>query len=163
MCTLTQSCLREMLHYDPFSGDFTWLVEPAKRGQIGTVAKYVDDKGYIKISVKGKQYRAHRLVWLYLYGRLPANGLDHRDGNRQNNALSNLREATQGQNMKNRALNKNNKTGYKGVTNYGGKFMAQIMCDGKPYKLGTFCTAEDAYAAYCEASKKLHGDFGRTA
>ena len=56
--------------------------------------------GYKLLKVDYRQYREHRLVWLYVYGTLPKM-LDHIDGNKENNSIENLREATISQNMQN--------------------------------------------------------------
>lgn len=94
------------------------------------------------------------------------NGLwvDHRDGNGLNNSQANLRLATVQQNCHNSRTSKRNTSGLKGVSwsKANGKWHAQIRINGKPRHLGYFRTPESAYAAYCEASASLHGEFGRT-
>jgi hypothetical protein len=90
--------------------------------------------------------------------------VDHKDGNGLNNRRENLRQATHQQNNVNRKLTNANKSGYKGIwlderTN---KWRAQICWLGKRIRLGSFLIPEAAHLAYCEASHKIHGDFGRT-
>jgi len=90
--------------------------------------------------------------------------VDHINGNRLDNRKSNLRIVTRRQNGKNRGINSNNTSGYKGVTfdSRSNKYRASIMSDYKIIHLGTFQTAEEAAEAYAEASRKYHGEYGRT-
>jgi HNH endonuclease len=87
--------------------------------------------------------------------------VDHVDGNGLNNRRSNLRLATAVQNQRNRRKQKNNKSGYKGVSLSGNKWAAQIKSSDGVIHLGTFLTPELAYEAYCEAARKYHGEFAR--
>lgn len=89
--------------------------------------------------------------------------IDHKDGDGLNNVRSNLRSATHQQNQRNRPKNRNNTSGYKGVTwdKRKGKWMAKIYCDGKHIFLGYYKNAEEAGQAYDDAAKELHGDFAR--
>ncbi len=77
------------------------------------------------------------------------------------NRRSNLRIATRAQNNANRRMRKDNTSGYKGVVPYGSGFRAQIQVNGKGIALGTRATKEEAYELYCEAARRLHGDFAR--
>lgn len=122
----------------------------------GCLAKH----GYWVVRVKGKNYYAHRLVWLLHNGGWPEHQLDHIDGNRANNALSNLRLCPEGQldNNQNRAKSKNNKSGYTGVcwATKRGAWQAQIKVAKKIKWLGYFASAEKAYEAYCSAKAEHH-------
>ena len=88
---------------------------------------------------------------------------DHIDGNGLNNRKTNLRSASRSQNEVNKAPKKNNTSGYKGVywCKERKKWAAEIMMDGKRVHLGRHETIEAAYSAYCDASKKMHGEFAR--
>src|ERR1043165_3940616 len=85
--------------------------------------------------------------------------VDHIDGNGLNNRRSNLRLATYAQSSMNRGRNIKNSSGYKGVDLKDGKWRAEIQVSRKKVYLGRFSTPEEAYAAYCEAAKKYHGEF----
>lgn len=90
--------------------------------------------------------------------------VDHINGNTLDNRKSNLRICTVAENNRNMRKRKRNKSGYKGVSyaKKEGKYRAQICISGRNTHIGAFDTPEEAYAAYCEASKKYHGEFGRT-
>jgi hypothetical protein len=89
---------------------------------------------------------------------------DHIDGNGLNNRRANLRSVTASQNQHNKRMQKNNTSGFKGVHWHIRKrrWVARINLDNTKRHLGYFDTAEAAHAAYCVASKALHGEFGRT-
>ena len=76
---LTQDRLKELLHYDPDTGVFTWIQKPAPRGRaiIGSVAGGLKQHGYITIGINQREYYAHRLAWLYVYGEWPEDQIDH--------------------------------------------------------------------------------------
>lgn len=90
--------------------------------------------------------------------------VDHIDGNGLNNRRGNLRFATPSQNSCNMRITTKNTSGYKGVfwVKDKGKWAAQIVLNYKAKHLGYFDTPEEAHKAYCEASERLHGEFGRT-
>jgi hypothetical protein len=89
--------------------------------------------------------------------------VDHIDGNGLNNRRSNLRLATVAQNQHNKKLQKNNKSGFKGVSfrQDRNNWVARIGINSKYICLGSFDTPELAHLAYCKASMRLHGEFGR--
>lgn len=89
--------------------------------------------------------------------------VDHIDGNGLNNQKSNLRLCTHSQNVMNRKLNKNNKSGIKGVDFHAAsrKWRARIRTKTKLIHLGCFLEKEDAVKAYEEAARKYHGEFSR--
>lgn len=158
---LTQERLKELLHYDPDTGVFTWK---ASRGRVraGSVAGSPDGgRGYIMIRIDGKKHLAHRLAFLYVNDAFPPAGVDHIDHCSTNNRLANLRLATQAENCKNSRININNTSGYKGVTwdKSKGKWMAQARLNITKYYLGRYPTAEEASAAYEAFAKEHHGEF----
>jgi hypothetical protein len=155
---LTAEILRELLDYDPETGVFTWLA--GRRA--GKIAGGFRSDGYHTISIgSSRRYFAQRLAFLYVYGRWPAEDVDHIDGNPSNNAIVNLREATRSQNLQNKRSRSNTSSGLKGVTWQGRKWVARIKRDGRNDYLGSFKTAEEAHAAYCAAAREAYGEFAR--
>lgn len=160
---LTAANIKDVLDYDAEVGVFLWLVKPSIGVNIGDVAGAITSEGYVTISYKRKAHKGHRLAWLYVYGALPPM-IDHINGNRADNRISNLRIATNSQNLMNSKVRCQNKTGLKGVSerNWPGKrFCASIVVDGKPRSLGVYATAEEASAAYSRAAHEHFGEYAR--
>jgi hypothetical protein len=159
---LTQEELKDKLIYDQDNGMFIWK-SSIRKSKINTIAGTGNKKGYIQIAIYSKLYFAHKLAWLYMTGSFPKNDLDHIDGNPQNNAFNNLREATRSQNCMNRKISSLNTTGFKGVSfnKSTGKFIAQLKVNGIYKYLGCFNTAEEASNSYNENARILFGEFHR--
>lgn len=153
---LTAEALRSVLNYDPVSGVFTWRAPVARSVSVGDVAGSRATQGYLQIKVSGRPYMAHRLAWLYVHGKWPADQVDHRNGDRTDNRIENLRECSQGENGQNLAVYRSNTSGLTGVTHRAGQWRARIDVGGKQKHLGWFRTAEDASAAYLRAKAELH-------
>lgn len=165
--TLTQQQLKLILHYDAETGVFTrkWRDDVLLRFNIrdtGRMAGFYN-KGHLQISINNKMYQSHRLAWLYMTGEWPEQEVDHIDLNGINNKWINLRKATPSQNQHNKSKYKNNKSGYKGVSwcKKREKWTARLRANGKNMTIGRFNNKEDAYAAYCEAALKYHGERAR--
>jgi len=158
---LTQEKLKERLHYDPLTGDFTWKAIRCTRMRDGSVAGGKNGGGYVHIKINGKKHYAHRLAWLYTHGSFPENHIDHINGNTSDNRIENLREATQSQNAMNRIIRVDNKSGFKGVhfDKGAGKYKAQIMINGKRVCLGLFDCPKKASGAYAAAADKHYKQF----
>ncbi len=145
--TLTAARLREVLSYDPETGLFIRL-------RNGSAVSLLN-QGYLVASIDGKQYKAHRLAWLYVHGFFPDGDIDHINRDRADNRLSNLRVTT-------RALNHQNSTstrsasGVRGVSRLGNYWRAAIAVNGKDYYLGKFATISEAAAARAQAEARLH-------
>jgi hypothetical protein len=160
---LTAEQLRELLHYDPETGTFTWLVMPSNNTTAGSIAGCPDDQGYIMIRVRGARYKAHRLAVLYMTGTWPRLDIDHRDGDRGNNRWLNLREADDSQNGANAKVKKNNTSGHKGVcfSPRKGSWVARITVQRRRLYIGSYPSAAEAGAAYMQIAKKIYGEFAR--
>jgi len=102
--------------------------------------------------------KLHRFI-LNLPARKPI--VDHVNGNPLDNRKSNLRLCTHAENLRNRSMNSNNKSGYKGVYWHktAGKWTAQVSVNGSKKHLGLFDKPEDAYKAYVKQAKLLHGEY----
>ena len=158
---ITYKKLQEILNYDLITGIFTWKKsgKGIKHG-VDSVAGSKTYDGYIAIRTGGKVYLAHRLAWLYVHGVWPNGGLDHKNTNKIDNSIDNLREATPTQNHQNSKAYKNNKLGIKGIRETpSGKFQVIIKAPDKYLCLGTFATLEEAKKEYENAAKEIHGEF----
>jgi hypothetical protein len=155
---ITQSKLKELLHYDPVTGDFTRLVANSNRIKVGDIAGFVNSEGYKQLMINNKTYYAHRLAWLYIYGEFPKNHIDHINGNKKDNRIANLRECTNRENHQNITSQKNSTSKYLGVSwsNKHNKWFAQISFNYQKKYLGLFDNEEEAFAAYLKAKKQLH-------
>lgn len=151
--------LRNLLHYDPLTGIFTWIQSTNYKIKLGQIAGCLGPQGYIRIRFDGKYYQAQRLAWLYMTGKWPKNFVDHKDTIKHNNIWENLREATRQQNAYNRPYQKDNALRVKGVHLHFGKYLAQINVDGKPRYLGTYKTLEEAKYAYESVTENIQGEF----
>ena len=153
---LTQNKLKELLHYDPETGVFTWRVRTSKSVHIGDLAGCLGN-GYVLIRLCSVLYLAHRLAWLYMEGRWPVDQTDHKNGIRSDNRWENLREASGSLNQQNqRKAHKSGTTRFLGVRCTGKRFQAQINLDGKQCYLGTYPTPELAHEAYRKAKRAMH-------
>lgn len=123
-----------------------------------------DEDGYLKCG--GKPYRfkrLHRIIAVrtgLLKDLDDPREIDHIDNNKLNNQRSNLRIATDSQNKANTPLQRNNRSGYKGVSETEkGLQRASIKINGHTKNLGDFVTEEEAYAAYVAKAKEAFGEF----
>ncbi len=150
---LTQERLKEVLHYCPETGVFTWLIGGKGRGK-GSEAGWVhrrkpSGKFYRHVGVHNREYLAHRLAFLYMTGEFPEDQVDHQDGNGLNNVWSNLRAVTQTENNKNMRKRADNTSGTTGVywDKRKRKWQVKIKLPGCYKSLGYFHNKEDAIAA----------------
>lgn len=149
---LTQERLHHLLDYDPITGVFKWKNPLARNVKAGDTAGSVTSTGHIVIRVRGIYYLAHQLAWLYVFGKM-VERLDHKDGERDHNAIENLREATNSQNCFNRQNLE------RGVYPSGKRFVAKITVDYQQMHLGTFDTKGEALEARRKAAIKYFGEF----
>jgi hypothetical protein len=151
---LTRARLRDLLHYDPRTGEFRRRKSSRKNGRTGYVATL--------ITIDGQFYPAHQLAWLYMTGRWGRPMIDHRDGDPANNRWANLRLATRSQNAANKRRPQHNTSGFKGVSRCAsGKWRARVSKNGRAIHLGRYSTPQAAHDAYVAAARKLFGEFAR--
>jgi HNH endonuclease/AP2 domain len=154
---INQIRLKELLHYNQKTGIFIWK-SSRKYIRSGTKAGSPCRAGYTRIKVDGRLYGAHRLAWLYMTGQWPRSEIDHRNGDRGDNRIENLREATPGENCQNIAIYKNNTSGFIGVSwcERISKWRAGIRINKKQIWIGSYASPEAAHTAYCKAKTKHH-------
>lgn len=163
-----------IIYYNPDTGDLFWrLRNPSDRcGRYfntrfgGKKISYNNGSGYLKFRYNGRLFYAHRIAWLLHYGYNPKHQIDHIDGDRSNNRISNLRPATDGINRRNMKLRSNNTSGINGVYWHKqcNKWNARVKVNGKDLSLGLFDTLEEAAKRRKEADSEYgyHENHGRT-
>lgn len=147
--SLTQEQLKRALHYNPDTGEFTWVMPFSRKIAPGSRAGCKNSEGYIIIGVNGKRYHAHRLAWLYMEGYFPEHQIDHKKGIRDDNRWSQISHATHACNMQNTKISKNNTSGFPGVyrNDTKGRWRASISIGGKTLFCGLYENALDAALA----------------
>lgn len=151
--------LRRLFHID----DLGRLIRLAPSGHChpGEIAGTIQNNRYRAVSFRGARELAHRLAWLYYYGEWPADDIDHINGNRDDNRISNLRLASRSQNNVNSVVPKNNTSGHKGAyyDKRRGHWVAEIWVYKRKIWLGSFPTTAEAGAAYQGALRLHYGEF----
>jgi hypothetical protein len=163
------SFLRQCFDIDAEAGMARWRFRPDmppwwNTRYAGSVVGTPDGQSYLCVmlafSGRKRLLKVHRIIWALAHDRWPPEDyeVDHRNGVHDDNRISNLREATDGQNQHNRKVNANNKSGYPGVSwnKQSGKWVAQIAVDGRHIHRGYFDDDEEAFMAVCDAKAKLH-------
>lgn len=153
--------LLRALSYDADTGVFTWRTR-TNQIKVGDVAGSIDrGHKYRRIKINERLYLAHRLAWFYIHGNWPINQIDHINRDRSNNRIANLREATAGENMRNKPAYKNSKTGIKGVNwhKQHRKYIVSIQVNGKPRHVGLFHDINEAARARDVAAQEIHKQF----
>ena len=148
---LNYEYVNSVLRYVPITGHIFWKSDRPNRPN-GSRAGTVQNQGYIGVFIKNKAYKAHRIAWLLMTKKWPKECIDHINGNTGDNRWCNLREASHGQNQKNRRTG--NKSGYKGVykNKFDGKWLAVP-------RLGPYETKEEAAKIYNEIMAKYSDEF----
>lgn len=153
---MNYSDICDYLSYDEVTGELTWLKDRGRMAKAGYKAGTTSQNGYIRVWFKGRSYPAHKIAWL-LHNKEWCEYLDHIDGNRSNNKISNLRRSDPVSNAKNRKRPSNNTSGCTGVYSYpNGKWQARIHDSGKSIILGMFDDFESAKEAR-KAAEARHG------
>ena len=149
---LTSDELHELFLYNANEGIFRWRKKTSKFShvQIGDIAGTTDHhRGYVYIKINNKQYAAHRLAWLYVYGEFPLEQIDHINRCRSDNRIANLRAVNNAANAMNRNIRKDNSTGVNGVSFDGTSKKYRAYICGK--HLGSYETFDAAVRARMNA------------
>lgn len=141
-------------------GRLYWRVQPYGSAQKGAPAGCVNNRGYVTIGWRRRRYSAHRLVFLWHYGWLPAE-VDHINNDHSDNRVENLRPATRSENQRNIGILSSNKSGVKGVCWHKSsrKWRADCRVNGTLNYLGLFSTIEAAAKAVQQFRAQHHGEF----
>lgn len=158
---LTQSQLKELLHYDPNTGIFTWMTSRGRVRKGEKAGCYSRGRGFI--SINGRPFASARLAVLYMTGKWPEEQVDHINTDSLDDRWVNLRPCSPTENLRNRRSF--GKSARKGVFPVGKRFKATIKVPGstKTVHLGYFDTEEEAHEAFAREAKLLHGEFFRAA
>lgn len=170
---LSSKALRHIFHYDCMSGEIYWKNVYRYNSRKGGYVKCVNSSfigktvfnnirnGYLVDIVFGKHCTSHRLAWALHYGEWPLEYIDHINGDKSDNRIYNLRLASASENGYNRTRNKNNTSGFKGVTwcKKIMKWKSSIMKDRKRIHIGVFSSVNEARDAYVRASIEICGEF----
>lgn len=143
---ITQDQVKRLFDYDD-SGNLIWKIRPNSKVSIGDIVGTLNKKiGYLYTRVSGHIIAVHRIIFLWHYGYLPENDIDHIDKNRLNNKIENLREISRVCNSRNCNVSKNNKSGISGVS-YNTKrdrYCVSITVNYKQYSIGSITDFDEA-------------------
>jgi hypothetical protein len=148
--------------YDRSAGALIWKLPTSMRVHEGDSAGCLNGHGRVVISFLGKGFFRAHLVWLLENGALPPDGLevDHRDRDRKNDRIGNLRLATASQNRANSSRSSaNNATRHKNIYMKGKKLIVRVIGAGRSVQK-SFYTLEEAIRFRNIAVKEIHGEFG---
>lgn len=155
---ITAERLRELVHYDPETGVFTWKVGR----EAGKVAGSNGGHKYRRLWLDGRLHYAHRMAWLWVHGEMPR-VIDHINGDGYDNRLANLRSCSQAQNIANGKKRSSNNSGFVGVRfrPEKGKWQARLMVNYRETHVGYFDTLQEACEARRKAAQEKFGEFYR--
>ena len=158
-----QENVANFIAYDLESGLATWRQSPARNIKAGSSVGTIH-RGYLVARFQGKSYPLHRLCWLLATNQDPGDLMvDHVDGNKLNNAFSNLRLCSNAQNGMNRGATKANKLGIKGVCwdAKASRYKAHIQINGKKKHIGNYADLESAVNARRSFEAEIFGTFAK--
>lgn len=154
--------LRNFIKYSPESGEFLWKPRADLFFKSASIARAWNNRwagspafstrlesGYLCGRFFGKVFLAHRVAWA-MENKDPGDlFIDHINGNKSDNRISNLRLCTAKMNARNRPIGSNNKSGFIGVSwhSTNRRWQATITIDKKTTHIGYFETALDAAQA----------------
>ena len=157
---LTQNELKELLDYNPETGEFIWKVDRSHKVKAGDIAGCSSViRGYKRICIDYRNYAQHRLAFLYMTGKWPDKLVDHINGNRSDNRWCNLRQANDVENACNKAMQSNNTSGHIGIWKPKGRNKFVVQVRGK--HVGYCETLEEAKEVYHREASKQFGEFYR--
>lgn len=168
--TLNAEYVRSIFDYDADCGKLIWRYREDKPKKwnsrcAGQYAGVKNPRLYSGITIDGKSYQCHQVIWLYHYGEWPSSEIDHINLCKQDNRIENLRVVNRSQNMHNITAQKDNMSGYKGVSWHkrAKKWQVHLQVNFKKLYCGLFECPELAHLVYSEHAASLCGEYVRTA
>ncbi len=158
---LTHERLTELLDFDPATGVFVWKKTTSNRVKVGDRAGvFHPQSGGRYVAIDGEKFMAHRLAWFYMLGQFPSKDIRPRDGNMDNCRFDNLKEVDRSELQHARGMNKNNTSGFQGVSAAPhGKWQAKVTWKNNQISLGmNFAAAEEASRVVQDAYERLKAD-----
>ena len=163
--SITQAKLKEYLNYNPITGNLAWRKRPSKNIHLHTRAGTLDKNGYRYISLLGKRYPEHRLIWCLVHGQFPDGDIDHINQIRDDNRLENLRVVSKAENARNRTR-KNSRLDEVGIwwCRTRKRYVAEITKNGKKVYQKSFTDIDEAIKQRKLKSIELgfHDNHGQT-
>jgi hypothetical protein len=158
--SLSNEDVRELFYYNEDTGVLLWRNHRNAKARAGSAVGSIHRTGYRITMINKKNYAVHLLIWQFVYEEIP-NQIDHINGNKADNRLCNLRACNASENGRNKRLQSNNSTGFKGVSFCirEGSYQATCRWNGSKKWLGYHATAELAHAAYVKFASQNHGAF----
>lgn len=168
--------LRDLLICDAEGGALTWRERPRemfatdksftvwnKRFAGKRALNASNGKGYLRGMVNWRKMFAHRVIWAMHYGAWPVGEIDHINGDKADNRIVNLRDVSHGENTRNAAIRRDNRTGAVGVFKVGERYAAYIRSGKRRVDLGRHASFDEALSARRVAERKLgfHENHGR--
>jgi hypothetical protein len=149
--------LHDLLRCDFDNGFLYWKNSRGSK-KAGSLAGNIRSDGYFALQIDGKKYLTHIVIYAMFYGFWSDQELDHKNRDRSDNRISNLRTATRSQNIFN-STGRLRKAPFKSVQFRNGKWRARISVARKRIHLGYFPTAEEASEAYQIAAVRYYGEY----
>lgn len=165
MSNISKESILKFLRYDENTGNFLWIDNFSRKSKQGKVAGGVTSHGYWRIQLPIGRFYAHRMAWIVCNGDIPKGyEIDHINGNKKDNRISNLRLVTRGQNVMNVGVKNNNTSGVKDVVwdSSRERWRVQITANGKHYYGGRFSSIKQAKEERNRLIKMVHGKFLNT-
>lgn len=166
---ITVELVHALFDYDEDAGTLIWrhrardLFVTERQFKIwncrfaGKQAGTSDNSWYKSLTIFGIGYKTHRIIWAHQTGAWPEGSVDHINGNKSDNRMSNLRVVSHAINCRNQTPRCTNSSGFTGVSWNTGtkKWQASVKHFGKKIHLGYFLCSEEAHAAYAMGAAQL--------